>query len=290
MDTPQVDTYRIAVSQYICKQKIPNNDPFWPRFNASFDNYSMGVSRIVEAIYQGHPITTQHANHWRDSKNYICGQHLGLDMDTEDERSTIDTLMKDFFIGRYASFIYSTISHTDEKPRSRVIFMLDTPIMQAKNYAMAASALLWLFGAADRQCKDAVRFYYGAPGCRVEMINNILPLDVIKHLIEQYQETGAKEHKKQSNYHAPADQEEVAAALKFIPPWQIDYTEWVEILMALHAQFGDGGYALAESWGDGKGNEIEKKWASFKADGNVTGAVTIATVFGIAKRFGWKKA
>jgi hypothetical protein len=59
--------------------------------------------------------------------------------------------------------------------------------------------------------------------------------------------------------------------------------------MAIHAAFGEDGYSLAQNWGDGKGNEIELKWRSFKPGGNTAGAVTIATVFGIAKKFGWRK-
>jgi len=287
--TDQVDTYKIAVSQYVLDRKIPTGHAGWSKFNSGFENYSLGISRIVTAIYEGRAITTQHKDHWRTAANYLCGQHLGLDFDNGDQTSSIDHLLKDSFIGRYGAFLYSTISHTEEAPRSRAIFLLDQPIMQAKNYALAASALLWLFGTADRQCKDAVRFFYGAPGCRVEMINNILPLETIQHLIAQYIETGMVEkHKVQTGYHPPASQQEVSDALKMIPPWQVDYGEWVEVLMAIHSAFGEGGYGLAESWGDGKGNEIEKKWASFKSNGNTTGAVTIATVFGIAKRFGWR--
>lgn len=289
MAVGSIDTYKIAVSQFILKQKIPAGAPIWAQFNAGFENYSLGVSRIAEAVYQGRAITTQHKDHWRVSSNYLCGQHIGLDFDNGDQSSSIDSLAKDHFIGRYGSFMYTTMSHTEEAPRSRVIFLLDTPIMQAKNYALAASSLLWLFGTADRQCRDAVRFFYGSPGCRMEMINNILPIDVVKKLIDQYLETGKTERSKTKNYNAPASQQEVADALKMIPPWQIDYTEWVEVLMAIHAAFGDGGYGLAESWGDGKGNEIEKKWASFKSSGNTTGAITVATIFGIAKRFGWRK-
>ena len=59
--------------------------------------------------------------------------------------------------------------------------------------------------------------------------------------------------------------------------------------MGIHSQFGEGGYSLASSWADGKQDEIDHKWKSFKK-GNTEGAITIATVFGIAKKFGWKKA
>jgi len=168
--------------------------------------------------------------------------------------------------------------------------MLDQPIMQAKNYTLAASALLWLFGTADRQCKDAVRFFYGAPGCDMLRLDNVLPLDLVKKSIKDYQDTGNNQKRRtETNYQATADQEEVAAALKLIPAWGVNYDEWVEILMGIHSGFGDDGYSLALSWADGKKGEVEQKWKSFKASGNVQGAITPATIFGIAKRFGWHK-
>jgi hypothetical protein len=35
---------------------------------------------------------------------------------------------------------------------------------------------------------------------------------------------------------------------------------------------------------------VDRKWHSFRPTGNTSGAVTIATVFGLAKRFGWQRA
>lgn len=278
--------FKIAVSRMSLDRKIPPGDALWPKFNASFDNQELDSGEIIQALYDGFPVTTWHKNHWRHSDNFQCGQHLGLDFDHGN--ATLATLLQDKFIQRYGSFIYTTMSHTEEAPRSRVMFLLDQPIMQAKNYAMAASALLWMFGTADRACRDAVRFWYGSPGCQFEFINETLPIETVKRLISNYLDTGA-EHKKQATaYHPPVDQQEVSDALKCIPPWQVDYLEWVSILMAIHSQFGDGGLALAESWGDGKGDEIARKFKSFKETGNTSGAVTIATVFGIAKRFGWR--
>ncbi len=283
-------TYKIAVSSFALNKKIPAKDPMWNRFNSSFTNYDMEPEKITEAIFRGQSITTQHKDHWRVSSNYICGQHIGLDFDNGDNTSSIDHLKKDKFISKYASFLYTTISHTEESPRCRVIFLLDTPIMQPKNYTLAATSLLWVFGTADRQCKDCVRFFYGAPGCRMEFLSNVLPLETVKRLITEYQETGHEEKKRaiRPDYLAPPSQQEVQEALKMIDPWGIDYGEWVEILMGLHAEFGDAGLYLAESWGKGEPGEVERKWKSFKSGGNGS-MVTIATVFGFAKRFGWKK-
>lgn len=284
--------FKISVSKYKLQKKIPPGDPVWPRFNASFDNMELNTNDIIDDIYEGKAITTWHKNNWRTSENYICGQHIGLDFDTEDDKSRLSSLKNDKFISKYAAFIHTTISHKPESPRARVIFLLDEPIMQAQNYALAATSLLWLFGTADRQCKDAVRFFYGSPNCEIEILANRLPVEVIKKLIKNYKETGEKEKRKTSNknYSAPASQQEVYEALKCIPPWGIEYSEWVEILMGIHSAFGESGFLLAENWANGYKGEIEQKWRSFKADGNPSGTITVATVFGIAKRFGWRKS
>jgi hypothetical protein len=292
MDTDPVPSFKIAISRYALDRKIPPGSDLWPRFNAGFDNREIETDLLMQAIYDGYSITTWHKNHWRSSENFQCGQHIGLDFDAGDKTSSLAYLVQDKFILKYGAFLYTTVSHTPEAPRSRVIFTLDQPIMQAKNYTLAASALLWLFGTADRQCKDAVRFFYGSKGCQFEYVNNVLPLAVVKKLIGEYQATGQQEKRKSEhhNYAAPATQQEVAEALRCIPPWKIDYDEWLQVLMGLHAEFGEAGFQLAESWADAKQGELEQKWKSFKPSGNPAGAVTVATVFGIAKKFGWSKA
>jgi len=287
------ELYKIAVSTFpLYGEKLLPGDPRWKMFNASFNNLELPTPGIMNAVYNGFAITTHHKNQWRTGENYLLGQHIGLDFDTEDERSTISHLAKDKFIQKYAAFIHTTTSHTPEKPRARVIFTLDVPIVQAKNYAMTARALLWLFGTADRQCKDPVRFFYGASQCQFELINQVLPLEMVKKLITRYQESGETEKRRaaHNNYLPPSTQLEVADALKHINPWGIDYDEWVSVLMAIHAEFGDSGYQLAESWADGKDGEVRNKWRSFKHDGNTSGRVGLGTLFSIAKRNGYERA
>ncbi len=285
-----METYKIAVSDYpLNGKKLIPGDSRWGAFNASFANSELELNDVMDVVYAGKAITTHHKDRWRTSQNYLCGQHIGLDFDTEDERSTLGNLSNDKFIQKYSAFAHTTTSHTPEKPRARVIFLIDTPICQPKNYGLAATSLLWLFGFADRQCKDAVRFWYGAPGCEFAYVGEVLPLEVVKKLIANYQDTGCIERKRavRRDYLPPASQQEVAEALKLVDPWKVEYDEWVSILMAIHSQFGEAGYELAETWGDGKQGEVSQKWKSFHQEGNVQGAVTIGTLFSIAKRFGW---
>lgn len=280
--------YKLAISRYALDKKIPPGDIFWKEFNASFENVELDTNGIMDFIYGGHAMTTWHVHQWRTSANYLCGQHLALDFDSEDKQSTIDCLKQDKFIRKYGAFIHTTISHKPEAPRARVFFTLDAPIMQAQNYTLAAASLLWLFGTADRACRDAVRFFYGSPDCTMEYIGQVLPLEVVKKLIANYQESGQVERKQAANknYLVPPSQQEVADALMVIPPWGIDYDDWLQVLMGVHSAFGNDGLGLVLSWADGKPGEVEQKWKSF--DGS--GGVTVATVFGIAKKFGWKRS
>lgn len=287
-----MNTYKIAVGPML-PGKIPAGSPYWKTFNGLFENKELTQANLASEIYLGKPFTTWHSNHWRDSKNYICGHHLGIDFDTEDTRSEISTLLKDPFVQKYASILYTTPSHTIEAPRARVVFLLEQPIYQAKNYAAAAAALLWLFSSADRQCKDAARFFYGAgSGADMELLDGVLPISTVKDMIAQYQKTGHQQ-KKRSNvtYEAQStDEQEVQDALKFIHPLSISYDEWLAVLMAIHAEFpGGNGLAMAESWGQGKPNEIERKWKSFDQNGNTGGKVGMGTLFQLAMDKGYKK-
>ena len=288
-DTP---TFKIALAPPL-NGKIPAGSPLWPKFNASFENVEIESVNLAARIYDGQPITTWHRDHWRTSANFMLGQHIGIDFDTEDDRSSIRYLLNDPFISRWASMLYTTPSHTPEKPRARAIFLLDTPIYQAANYTAAASALLWIFGTADRQCKDAVRFFYGGrPGaCEMQWLDNVLPLERVKDMIRRYQASGAQARRQVAkDFSATPDQAELKAALDRIPAWGIDYDQWLAVLMGIHSAFpGGDGLALAESWAQGTEGEVGRKWKSFKPDGNTGGAVTVATVFKLAMERGYAK-
>lgn len=283
-------TFKIAIGPALVK-KIPPGDPYWKQFNGSFYNDEVTSPAFANYIYLGHTFTTWHANKWRNAENYLAGQHIGIDFDTEDKRSSIPFLLSDPFVAKYASVVYATPSHTEQAPRARVVFLLDTPIQQSKNYVLAVSALLWLFGAADRQCKDSCRFFYG--GRRDDLIewrDNVLPLATVKDIIGRYQATGQQERKHHNSNYTPGstDEKKVAEALKHIPPMGIEYDEWLAVLMGIHSEFGLAGIDLADSWAQGYPGEVSRKFKSFKSNGNTSGRVGLGTLFEIAKRHGYK--
>jgi len=213
MSTPE-PTYKVSVSSYSLDHKIPPGDTFWSTFNSSFVNQSLTPYNFAKAIWDGHPFTTWHSNSWRTSANYIAGQYLALDFDTGDRTSTLPALIENPFIHRHSSILYTTPSHTTEAPRARVVFLLDTPIQQAQNYALSSAALLWLFGTADRACRDAARFFYGSMRCDMEMFDNVLSLATVKHIIAQYQASGKRELRRQVDRAIQSNDRYTTAALR----------------------------------------------------------------------------
>lgn len=164
---------------------------WWNKFNGEFTNRYLEVGELINCIRTGYAHTSQH-NKYRSylkKNNFICGQILALDLDTMDERSTFDYLVRDPFIAKYASFLYTTPSHTDISPRCRVVFVLDRHISDGKKFTLLAESLVYRYGLADGSCKDAVRLFFGSMDCKVLELGNVLTLEsAASELVKPYQE------------------------------------------------------------------------------------------------------
>jgi hypothetical protein len=99
---------------------------------------------------------------YRKTSHFQSAQTLELDFDQGDESSAIAHLITDPFIARYASFLYTTLSSTPATPKTRVVFVLDSPITDTDSYRQARLALLNKYRTSDQSIKDVARFLYGS--------------------------------------------------------------------------------------------------------------------------------
>ena len=155
--------------------KIAYGDPAWNSFNSGFVNRVVSPEELMKLVANGYAFTAQHSNSWRQSRNFVQGQALALDMD--DAKLSLSQVAELPFFKRYASFAYTTPSHTDENPRLRVVFILDRPIRTASKYRELAESLLARFGVTDQKVKDPARFFYGSVGCLTHWWGNVLTLE-----------------------------------------------------------------------------------------------------------------
>jgi hypothetical protein len=178
--------YRIAINQMALDGKLPQGDRRWAQFNDLFINRELEQIDIASAIYTGHGYAAWF-NGRRKDDNFICAQHIAVDMETHDKRSSIEYIASMEFTQVYGGLIYSTPSHTDADPRSRIVFFLDQPIFDITAYEAAIGFVYSLFPGSDVSCIDSSRFFYGSLNCQLEWLNNTLPLN---HLRRYYKSWG----------------------------------------------------------------------------------------------------
>ena len=180
--------YRIAINRMALDAKLETGDPRWKQFTGGFVNQELAVIEIANAIYTGHAYCPWQQSQWRASDNFDCAQHIAVDLDTGDERSSFDYLLRLDLVQMYAGLIHTTPSHTPDRPRARVLFFLDRPICDPEAYRQATIFWLSLFEGADPVCKDPSRFFYGATGCDIWFSDNVLPVAHMRRYFREWKQ------------------------------------------------------------------------------------------------------
>lgn len=298
-----MNRYRIAINRIALDGKLPQGDPRWAKFNDSFDNLTLEPLEIANAIYSGFSFTTWHSAR-RSMANFICGQHVAVDMDTEDERSTVDALSAHPWVRMYASMVYTTPSHTDEMPRARVLFLLDEPIDDPNAYGEIVQFVMSQFDEPDTSCKDASRFFYGSRDCHLRTFDNVLPVAHLRRLYAKHKRHAPKTTPTQPRYETdengkvinleaertkrrvaaltgetPDDLSKALEALDKFDAYDVDYNKWVGIIKTMRDEFGDAALSAVEQWAKGTPGEVRAIWERKTTAGK---PASLGTIFYLA--------
>ncbi len=288
----------ISTKTYIEKPTDIN----WATLNDSFENCDVDEMELCDLIFTGHPFCA-----WMDGRrseeHFLQAQHLGVDMDTEDYRSSMDALASHPLVQQYGAIIYQTPTHQSHAPKSRVVFLLDEPITTAGGYRLALETVYSLFDGADSACVDPSRFFFGN-GKLAEERNTAgiwfseicdFPLSDLRTFARQYIHNSKTEHSQNTSRTAPEQRpnghhvslnlDDITVKLGKVDAYAIDYRMWVKVCAGLKAEFGDAAFPVARNWSEApnKTSLSEKKWGSFGRSGT---PVTIATVLKVIKEHG----
>jgi len=86
------------------------------------------------------------------------------------------------FVKQHAAMIYTTVNHTNDFNKFRIVFELERTITKASEMKHALNGISRKFGG-DPSCTDACRMFYGSKDCNPIILGNILPNDVLDELI-----------------------------------------------------------------------------------------------------------
>lgn len=166
----------------------------------TFDNVEVSSEELSKIVHAGYAFCPQINNNWKKASNFLCSDYLAVDID---EGIPIENMMEHDFVKQYCSFIYTTVNHTEEDHRFRIVFELEETITDPNIMKHAMSGLLKKFGG-DPSCKDPTRMFFGSKGCKLHQLNNTLPEKQVKLLIphgeesnkpSQFQDTKTSEFK-----------------------------------------------------------------------------------------------
>ncbi|MBT2697029.1 hypothetical protein J7E79_06340 [Bacillus sp. ISL-40] len=94
----------------------------------------------------------------RSKVNWESQQVIALDFD---EGLTLDEAKNDVFFKQHAAFLYTTFRHMRSHHKFRVVFVLDKPLTQYKDFEYIIDNLLKRYPQADRACRDGSRLFFG---------------------------------------------------------------------------------------------------------------------------------
>jgi Origin of replication binding protein len=124
-------------------------------------------------------IASQYRDGHRKTANFNRSGFLAADVD---RGLTLDGAMDHAFVRHHAALIHTTASHTPEHHRCRIIFLLDEPIMSARDWEDAQLGVALTLDS-DRTVSDGARMFFGNTQAVFYDVGWTMPPKVVADLI-----------------------------------------------------------------------------------------------------------
>ena len=154
------------------KSKQAYKDGFLP--------YEISIIQLGEAIDHGMTFSYQFNENTRSAGNFHATDILAIDVDYG---MTIEDALAHPIVQKYCSMLYTTVNHSVDQHRFRLIFVLPRTITNARELSAATRALAQRLGG-DRAATDAARMFHGNNDCNPEIFENSIDENFLKELIE----------------------------------------------------------------------------------------------------------
>jgi len=170
----------LMVSRFGFTQKPNKGD--YASLQENFANAWLNLESLVEMVAAGRAFTARHEPERRAAANWHSSQMVVLDLEKH-PKAALDEVELNPFYGAYGTFCYTTFSHTERAPRSRVVFLLEHPLADVSLWHALAVAVCGLFGdACDPASADVSRAFLGNPDAELRVPGGFIPADVVAML------------------------------------------------------------------------------------------------------------
>lgn len=169
---------RFSINRQLVDKVAPTDKR---HYAVGWENKTTTNDTFVASVLSGYAFAPQYEDGIRKGSNFICSQVIAADFDGT---RSLDEIRNDPYINAYASFIYTTPSHTAERHRARAVFICDDPITKSADYGNALLGLAEKLGS-DHSVNDGARCFFGSSKAQVWEYPNRLTADQVAELIER---------------------------------------------------------------------------------------------------------
>lgn len=149
------------------------------KYSGSFFNADLNAQQLAAHVNSGYAFCSQLEGRKRSSAAFKTMGFLAVDID---HGLTLETALTDDFVKKYGSVVYTTVNHTADHNRFRMVFELQHAMTHSEDVTHALTGLIARFGG-DKSCSDAARLFYGSKGCQPLVLRNVLPPEAVQELI-----------------------------------------------------------------------------------------------------------
>jgi hypothetical protein len=225
----------------VINSNVVNKTQDFAKLNSMFQNVELTAKELLDHVLEGHAFCTcqlkNNADGYcnRKNENFISSGVIALDIDNTkhildasgnnvkakvsvNEYLTYNDIIKDDFIRKNASFVYTSFSHTAEWNRFRIVFILKNDITDPVKHKKIFKVLNTLFSGDDATSATA-QVFFGATNAEFQFYGNILDDTSINELLAESEiETDINSGKsKNSDFDSKSiTKEELITIVKFI--------------------------------------------------------------------------
>ncbi|MBB5053458.1 hypothetical protein HNQ36_003449 [Afipia massiliensis] len=149
-------------------------------FVDNFQNVEFTITELAHHVNQGLAFSSQLSGQRRKA-SFLCSSVLVIDFDGQ---RSLDDVRTDPFIREHLSFLYTTIRHTSDHHRFRLVFALPEPI-EDPDQMNAALRSLSLKVSGNRASADAAHLFFGSKGSDPELFQRALSASMVEELIKR---------------------------------------------------------------------------------------------------------
>lgn len=160
-------------------------------------NLELDIDEFIGHVRKGHAFSAHFKDGYRKGEKFLCSDVVAADVDGT---MTLEDALEAPFVRDFAAFLYTTPSHTDDRHRFRIVFLLEETIGHSKDWKNCLLGLAVRIGS-DRSIKDAGRMFYGNRDAQVYPIGKMLSVKEVNTLVALGEDERGKSHKAME--HAP---------------------------------------------------------------------------------------